>query len=319
MEYLEGKTLKELLIEKGKISFDKAVGYMVPILDALTEIHKDNLLHRDISPDNIFVTNDGRVKLIDFGAARYATTTHSKSLSVIVKPGYAPQEQYRSRGDQGPWTDVYACAATLYKMITGITPEDSMERGEKDTLKPPRKAGSKIPRRKQNAIMNALNLKIEDRTQTTEEFKEELLTENWVTRKKNTLKKMDIGKWPLWVKITSGAGTAAVFTMLILLITGVISFDFVNGRLHFIVGKGKTIVPDVVNYSEAEAIEIVEKQNMTLQVNNQVEDDEIIKGMVLSQTVRAGSEVPEKTILFVTESAGRGTVQMENYVCREAG
>lgn len=316
MEYLEGRTLKEILQEKGKLDLEEAVAYIVPILDALSEIHKEGLLHRDISPDNIFVTNDGRVKLIDFGAARYATTTHSKSLSVIVKPGYAPQEQYRSRGDQGPWTDVYACAATLYKMITGITPEDSMERGDKDTLKEPRKAGARIPKNKQNAIMNALNLKVEDRTQTAEAFKEELLSDNWVQRRKNTLKKMDIGRWPLWVKISSGVGAAAVVTVLVLLLTGVIRFSFENGRLHFQIGEGNTLVPSVLNYAEAEAKEIVEQHNLVFSVGGEKESDEIAEGIVLDQGFRAGSEVPEDSVLFVYISKGRGKAEIKNYIGR---
>ena len=317
MEYLEGRTLKEILQEKGKLDLEEAVAYIVPILDALSEIHKEGLLHRDISPDNIFVTNDGRVKLIDFGAARYATTTHSKSLSVIVKPGYAPQEQYRSRGDQGPWTDVYACAATLYKMITGITPEDSMERGDKDTLKEPRKAGARIPKNKQNAIMNALNLKVEDRTQTAEAFKEELLSDNWVQRRKNTLKKMDIGRWPLWVKISSGVGAAAVATVLVLLLTGVIRFSFENGRLHFQIGEGNTLVPSVLNYAEAEAKEIVEQHNLVFSVGGEKESDEIAEGIVLDQGSRAGSEVPEDSVLFVYISKGRGKADIDNYIGRK--
>ena len=318
MEYLEGKTLKEVLNERGKMDFDEALGYMVPILDALTEIHKDGLLHRDISPDNIFVTYDGKVKLIDFGAARYATTTHSKSLSVIVKPGYAPQEQYRSRGDQGPWTDVYACAATLYKMITGITPEESMERGNKDTLKEPRKLGIKIDKNKQNALMNGLNLKVEDRTQTPEEFKKELLSDNWVQRKKNTLKKMDIGKWPLWVKIGAGAGAAAVLTVLILLLTGVISFQFENDRLRYSVAAGNTIVPNVINYTEEEARSIVEENKLGYEKQGSGESHEVAPGLILQQSDRPGSEVPENTKLLLVVSEGRGTVKMENYLgCEE--
>lgn len=320
MEYLEGKTLKEVMEEKGPLPWDEAVGYIVPILDALSEIHKDGLLHRDISPDNIFVTTDGRVKLIDFGAARYATTTHSKSLSVIVKPGYAPQEQYRSRGDQGPWTDVYASAATLYKLLTGITPEDSMERGEKDTLKPPRKLGIRIPKNKQNALMNALNLKVEDRTASAEAFKEELLSETFVQRKKNTLKKMDIGKWPLWLKISSGTGVLAVVTVLILLVTGVIRFEFHNGRLRFSVGGDDTRVPAVVNYTLSEAEQKIDGAEMIMQIVDKRHSDEIPRDAVLAQNIRSGSVVPKGSVLEITVSAGGEIIYLESYVgCESEG
>ena len=99
MEYLDGRTLKSILKEKGKIPYQEAIGYALPVLYALENVHKAGIIHRDIAPDNIFITNDGKVKLLDFGAARYATTLHSKSLSVILKPGYAPEEQYRTRGN----------------------------------------------------------------------------------------------------------------------------------------------------------------------------------------------------------------------------
>ena len=174
MEYLDGESLKEKIEREGKLSLDYSKDIILKIASAMKKVHKEGIIHRDIAPDNIYILKDGTVKILDFGAARYATTKHSKSLSVIIKPGYAPEEQYRSRGDQGTWTDVYALAATFYKMITGITPEDAMERSVNDKLKKPSKLGLNIPKPTETAIMNALNLRIEDRTKNMDEFEEEL-------------------------------------------------------------------------------------------------------------------------------------------------
>ena len=311
MEYLDGETLKEKIEREGKLSLEDSLNIMMPILDALKAVHKEGILHRDISPDNIFITKKGEVKLLDFGAARYATTTHSKSLSVIVKPGYAPQEQYRSRGDQGTWTDVYACAATLYKMITGVTPEDSMERGNKDTLAAPSKLGIKIPKNKENAIMNALNLRIEDRTQTAEDFENELSTENSVKLIKVRLKKMDVGRWPLWLKITSGLAAASILVFVGLLITGVIHFN-AFGKNEFVLEEGQVYVPDVVNFALSEAESKVEGK-MLIQVMDKQNSDSIPKEKVLSQGIEDGTVVQEGTVLELVISAGKGTVYMPDF------
>ncbi|MDR2931722.1 MAG: serine/threonine protein kinase, partial [Oscillospiraceae bacterium] len=170
MQFLDGKTVKQIMQEEGAFPYERARDIILPVLKTLQDVHQENVIHRDIAPDNIFITKDGEVKLLDFGAARYATTFHSKSLSVILKPGYAPEEQYRSRGNQGAWTDVYATAATFYKMITGVTPEESMERAMKDTVQEPSRLGVAVPKNAETAIMNAMNVRIEDRTQSAEEF-----------------------------------------------------------------------------------------------------------------------------------------------------
>ena len=131
-------------------------------MEALVQVHALNLLHRDISPDNIYITSKGESRLLDFGAARFALGD-GKSVSVILKHGYAPEEQYSSHGNQGPWTDVYAMGATLYRCITGQLPPDSVERIHGDTMKRPSELGFRIPANVENAIMKALAVKTEDR------------------------------------------------------------------------------------------------------------------------------------------------------------
>ena len=129
MEFLEGITLGEYIQRSGgRISEEETLSIIRPVIDALREVHSGGMIHRDVSPDNIFITRQKQIKLLDFGAARHAMSEKSKSLSVVLKPGYAPPEQYYSRGKQGPWTDVYAVGATMYKMLTGQTPPESLER-----------------------------------------------------------------------------------------------------------------------------------------------------------------------------------------------
>ena len=135
MEYLEGTDLAHYLLAEGRgVSDGKLLHLLDKVTDALMIVHSANLLHRDISPDNIFVCRDGNIKLIDFGSARQYMTQESQSLSVIVKPGFAPIEQYQKKGNQGPWTDIYALGATAYYMLTGRKPDNSFERVSGDTL-----------------------------------------------------------------------------------------------------------------------------------------------------------------------------------------
>jgi serine/threonine protein kinase len=176
MSYVEGVTLEQYLRTKGgRLSFNRCLEIIMPILDALKEVHKAGIMHRDISPDNIFINQDGRVILIDFGAARQEMREKSKSLSVILKAGYAPEEQYRSRGKQGPWTDIYAVAATMYRVLTGQIPLEAIDRLDEDDLAPPSQMGSAIEAKQEKVLLKALAVKGKDRYQTVEEFQSDLI------------------------------------------------------------------------------------------------------------------------------------------------
>lgn len=175
MEYVDGLTLKEYLVDKDKLSWEQTLQLFMPVMDALRAVHKSGMLHRDISPDNIYLCQDNRVKLLDFGSARFALGGHSRSLSVVVKPGYAPEEQYRTKGKQGSWTDVYSVAASMYRCITGLVPPDALDRLDEDELKKPSVLGVKIPQGAEKEILAALAIKAENRTQTIESLQNGLL------------------------------------------------------------------------------------------------------------------------------------------------
>ncbi len=171
MEYLDGSTFEDFLkIRGGKITYQAALEIMLPVMRALAAVHGEGILHRDISPDNIYVTNSGQVKLIDFGAARNALGQKSRNLSIILKEGFAPEEQYRSSGSQGPWTDVYATAGTLYFAITGRIPQGALDRQAEDGLQWPSQLGSDIDPRSESALMRALSIKAHDRFQSMQDF-----------------------------------------------------------------------------------------------------------------------------------------------------
>lgn len=171
LEYLEGTDLKNYVRSKGgKVSVDWLMSALEPVVLSLGEVHKQGIVHRDISPDNIRLLPDGKMKLMDFGAARDYTESGEKSLSVMLKHGYAPEEQYRSKGVQGPWTDIYALAGTIYKCITGLTPPEAAERIRKDELQKPSVLGVPIRPKAEQALMKALAVYADQRYQNMEDF-----------------------------------------------------------------------------------------------------------------------------------------------------
>ena len=172
MEYIKGVDLKKYIVQHGgRLSEEETIKLLMPILDALIVVHSVGVLHRDISPDNIFVGEDGNVKLLDFGSARQVLGQQSKSLSVILKPGFAPLEQYQSRGKQGPWTDIYSLTATMYYCITGTVPDDCMNRVEDDSLILPSAMGVTVSKQLEAVLLKGMAVRAADRYQSVFQLK----------------------------------------------------------------------------------------------------------------------------------------------------
>lgn len=170
MEFIDGKNLKVYMREHGLFSTEAILTLFRPVLEALEKIHSVGLIHRDISPDNIMFTKDNKLKLMDFGAAKKTDSEMTARGSIILKPGYAPPEQYKRNGNQGTWTDVYGLCATLYKCITGITPDESTVRERSDSLKRISEYGINIDSELEQTILDGLNPDYSKRIQNVNEL-----------------------------------------------------------------------------------------------------------------------------------------------------
>lgn len=181
MEFLDGCTLSQYMHERNdKLSVDESLQIVESICSALNDIHKVGIIHRDVSPDNIYICKDDTVKLIDFGAARFSAAEDEKKYSIILKPGFAPPEQYEQISVQGPWTDIYALGATLYYMVTGQKPEESTNRRISDKLKEPAEINPQIPKYISLSIMKAMALDRHMRFASVEDFQKAINQEKKV-------------------------------------------------------------------------------------------------------------------------------------------
>lgn len=290
-EYLEGRTLKQIM-EKGKrFPVQEAKEFVCRILEGLRQVHPLNIIHCDISPETILVTNTGEIKLLDFGATRYVTTANSKSLAIILKQGFAPEEQYRSRGERGPWTDVYALGAVMYYMITGVVPVESVDRALMDELKEPSKLGVQIPSNTENALMNALNVYQKDRTPSAEIFYQELNSPQ-VSRIQVKKQKYETGKFPTWAKFLV-AGLLCVVVA-----GGVIVYLLDKGNNDPNMGMSKVQVPNIMGKTEKEAREEIESSDLTFEIKDVIFDKDLDK--VLNQDPSGGESIDKKEEVAVT-------------------
>ncbi len=317
MEYLEGETLATLLEREKKLTEQQTMDIMIPILQALSEVHEKGIFHRDIAPDNVFLTKDeqGKIhaKLIDFGAAKFLTTSHSKSLTVLIKQGYSPEEQYQTHSNQGKHTDVYSAAAVMYRMVTGEVPPDALERRasleskKKDLLDPPGKYNPDLTKNVEVALLNAMNVRIEDRTETAPKFIRELVSAEPVAERRPTVRRIDFGHWPIWAKI--GVPLASVAAVGLLIFAGTKIFH--AGTEDYKLPEGMTRVPNFMTAASFEqAEEWASDARITINNTGGAYMPNTAEGLVLNQDPVAGSVIYENEIVAVTVSIGQETFVM---------
>ncbi len=173
MEFIAGETLKEKIQREGAMNTQVALKLIAQLLDAVEEVHAKGMLHRDIKPDNILLSPEGRVVLIDFGSARDFTEGKTTTQTAMLTPGYSPIEQYSNRAQRGPYTDIYALGATIYYLITGEKPLAATDRNLEE-LKPPHLLNPKVSSQISSAVLLAMDMKPENRFQQIKDMREAL-------------------------------------------------------------------------------------------------------------------------------------------------
>lgn len=177
MDFVQGRTLQQIVDEMGPLPYDVAVNYIAQLCEAVEHIHAHHILHRDIKPENIIITPQNNVVLIDFGSARSFVHDKEQKHTAMLTMGYAPIEQYTATSKKGNYTDLYAVGGTFYFILTGRKPIAAADRMMHDELPEPRALNPQIPLSANQTIMKALNLMPENRYQEVGNFMHDLLGE----------------------------------------------------------------------------------------------------------------------------------------------
>ena len=184
MDFVEGETLKARLDKTGPLTWKQAKEIFVPAMQAMEQVHQAGLVHRDISPDNLMLTPDGRVMILDLGAAKDLAINKGASSAMVVKGGFSPPEQYAQQGGSGSWTDVYAMAATMYHSLTGVVPPTAVDRMQGEPVNWALLETGGVPNHVIAALQNAMKLNARERTQTMAELLRQCQSETAVVARK---------------------------------------------------------------------------------------------------------------------------------------
>ena len=184
MDFVEGETLKARLDKTGPLTWKQAKEIFVPAMQAMEQVHQAGLVHRDISPDNLMLTPDGRVMILDLGAAKDLAINKGASSAMVVKGGFSPPEQYAQQGGSGSWTDVYAMAATMYHSLTGVVPPTAVDRMQGESVNWALLASNGVPKHVISALQSAMALNAKERTQSMAELLRQCQSETAVVARK---------------------------------------------------------------------------------------------------------------------------------------
>lgn len=306
MEFLDGEPLADYLKRVGKVPVDQAINMLLPVIKSLSVLHEAGVIYGTVSPDTIMISHDGGAKLLESGNPDRKEALLNASSSVLVYHGYSAPEQYSGQGHIGSYTDVYALGATIYRMITGISPPDALERGSQQK----RKKGSillrpskfcTITKSQDKALLNAMAVSVEERTQSISEFLEQLQSNEPTKR---VIEKILPGfsTWPSWVKRVFLLGGAVVIAAFILLFSG--TSNTVNILItSFLLGDDETRVPSVINTPVSTAQEILTEHKLDSLIGGRETSDEIPSDMVLRQSIAAGEIVEINTEIELYISA----------------
>lgn len=338
-EFLESVSLRDYLLKSktGYITWEKARQLFMPVLSTLGTLHTSGIIHRGISPTTLLISKDGKVRISGFSI--WQARTAVGELTPQLFDGYAAIEQYGNKGQQGPWTDIYAFAAVLYRALIGSDPIDAPSRLTNDKLMVPGKFAEQIPAYVINALINSLQILTDDRTRTVDQLRAELSAspsaavagENFAqitktpepaepvkpTVKKTTVKKEEKFTALKAGLISFGAGLA-VFLILIAAVPTL--------RNTFFSGIGKTesmatsttvpeqiVVPDFKKFGTY--LEIVTKQTWTdlyAFVGKEEFSTDYKTGEIISQSIEPGKTVNKGSEITLTYSKGKEMVNLPN-------
>lgn len=321
MEFLEGMDVKTILKKSGnKKDYEWSRRVILTVLHTLREIHRRGVLHRDIAPDNIFVTNEGVIKLIDFGAAKHASELANLRADIVLKQGYAPIEQYSRTAQQGPYTDLYAAAALFYRMLTGMKPLPANERLVQDSLIPPSQMGVELPEQAELAMMCCLNVQPQYRLQSADEFMEALdgshfipvYEPEWILPPAPPERN---GIFRSFSKLSVGVKVILLLAVLCLIggTSAGIYFLTQPEKSQQVAADNRLIIPNCQGMTEEEAVEVLNSMGLTAFSDPIYEYSTTEpEGTVISQNVPAGSAATGEEQIQLTVSGGQHQFTVED-------
>ncbi|NMA87445.1 MAG: Stk1 family PASTA domain-containing Ser/Thr kinase [Tissierellia bacterium] len=329
MEYINGKTLKEIIREKGKLSLEETLDFSIQIAEALEHAHKNHIVHRDIKPHNIMITEDGRVKVTDFGIARAATaSTVTNTSNVIGSVHYFSPEQARG-GYTDEKSDIYSLGIVIYEMITGKVPYEGDSpisvalKHIQDDIVPPREIDNTIPIGLENIIMKCVQKSQSDRYKSASELLRDLrrlkyslndgsIEDTAMIQTTQIMSAVDnkggdnMKKGPKESKKDGGFKLMIAAILLAFVVVAAGAYGFYRLKDYFVTKEVE--VPNLVGMNVEMAEEELDSRELKLRIGKEIPSSEFKKGDIIDQKTKAGDKVkPGYTIEVIVSSGGNYT------------